>query len=152
MCSCCVSSFSCIVIVAIFTTLRPDVVRVARSVCTGQPSVLTSTPPAQLQASLPHAQPSATELAEMTRHANVIVTLLSDLARLSQPEAETPAARTSNSSTVSLPTPSADNAIVESRPPKRPWEDMENDKTATIEQSTSAEVSMRSLEFPYSFC
>lgn len=76
---------------------------------------------AQLQASLPEVQPSASELAEMSQRAIQVVRLLEEYRRLNFPEAE----RTKFENAAAAITSPDDH-----RPPKRPWEDMSQDGNA----------------------
>ncbi|KAL6301381.1 hypothetical protein BKA93DRAFT_738877 [Sparassis latifolia] len=69
---------------------------------------------AQLQSNIPNAQPSPPELQEMTHHASTVVRLLEDLRRLSELGEGMPK---ENAPPFSVPEE-------QSRPPKRPWEDM----------------------------
>lgn len=72
---------------------------------------------AQLQASLPHAQPSPAELADMSQRAHQVVRLLEEYRRLNLPENE----RAKMDSTTGA------TSTDDHRPPKRPWEDMSQD-------------------------
>ncbi|KAK7463377.1 hypothetical protein VKT23_006732 [Stygiomarasmius scandens] len=87
---------------------------------------------AQLNAALPYAQPSVTEIADMANKANEVVKLLEELRRLSMAEPER----------IKVDTPAVAAAVVASspddhRPPKRPWEDMSQDGQASTAQPES---------------
>ncbi|KAK0480087.1 hypothetical protein IW261DRAFT_1476042 [Armillaria novae-zelandiae] len=75
---------------------------------------------AQMQASIPHSQPSPAELADMQHRANYVVRLLEDLRRQMQPDSE----RVRTDSPVTVRSPD------DHRQPKRPWEDMSHDGAA----------------------
>jgi hypothetical protein len=79
-----------------------------------------SRPTAHLQASLPHVQPTAQELADMNRRAAEVVRLLEEYRQLAHPEFEREPAEPVNAS----------RSFEAARPPKRPWEDVAQDNVA----------------------
>ncbi|KAF8623659.1 hypothetical protein AX17_007358 [Amanita inopinata Kibby_2008] len=74
---------------------------------------------AQLQTAVPHAQPSAADLSEMSRLAIQVVQMLEDWKSSNVPETDRVKLDASTTPTF-VPTD-------DSRPPKRPWEDMSGD-------------------------
>lgn len=80
-----------------------------------------SFPIASLQQSMPHAQPTIAELEEMSRRAMAVVRLLSELRQSDSQD---------DNESITIQ-PSAQNTPEESRPPKRPWEDVSQDDGAT---------------------
>jgi hypothetical protein len=68
----------------------------------------------EVQATIPHVQPTAVELEEMNSRAVAVVRLLEEFRRMSIPEDERDKAEVSPS-------------MEDSRPPKRPWEDISQD-------------------------
>jgi hypothetical protein len=79
---------------------------------------------AQAQSSMPHTQPTAEELADMTRRAAEVVRRIEDYRRLYASESER---KSENAS-----------AIEDHRLPKRPWEDLSQDNRSGPEASSSA--------------
>ncbi|KAF5340873.1 hypothetical protein D9758_012151 [Tetrapyrgos nigripes] len=90
---------------------------------------------AQLTASLPYAQPSSTEIAEMANKANEVVRLLEELRRMNMPEAE----RVKQPEVSAVPVAAATTppSPDDHRPPKRPWEDMSQDGQAPTQTESS---------------
>ncbi|TFK40179.1 hypothetical protein BDQ12DRAFT_664683 [Crucibulum laeve] len=83
---------------------------------------------AQIQQSMPNIQPKPEELVEMSHRAAAVVRLLEDFRRANLPETERKmVAETAN----------ANASPEESRPPKRPWEDMSQDGGAGVIEPTS---------------
>lgn len=75
---------------------------------------------------MPHAQPPQDELAEMSQRAITVVRLLEEYRRMNLPEAER--AKLLNDPGRVSPD--------DSRPPKRPWEDMSQDGVTPLAESS----------------
>jgi len=80
---------------------------------------------AQLQHSLPHAQPSPGELEEMSQRALTVVRLLDDLRRMNMPEGVEQQQQQQQPAPVQM-----QESPDDPRPPKRPWEDISQDDGA----------------------
>ncbi|KAF9522317.1 hypothetical protein CPB83DRAFT_899754 [Crepidotus variabilis] len=77
---------------------------------------------ASLQQTMPHAQPPVAELEEMSRRALTVVRLLQEFRQITLPgDVPVPQAQTVSSQ----------NTPEESRPPKRPWEDVSQEEGAS---------------------
>lgn len=85
-------------------------------------------------------QPSPTELADMARHANQVVRLLEDLRRMSLPESER-GVKVDSSNNVG-----AVNSSDDHRPPKRPWEDMAQDRPNGADENSATTHEVRCLD------
>lgn len=88
---------------------------------------------AQIQQSNPNIQPTESELLEMSQRAMTVVRLLEELRRLNAPETEQSREAPSNAMQQSPDDP---------RPPKRPWEDIDDTTQPTSETNNFTEVGL----------
>jgi hypothetical protein len=91
---------------------------------------------AQIQQSNPNIQPTESELLEMSQRAMTVVRLLEELRRLNAPEGEQSREAPSNAMQQSPDDP---------RPPKRPWEDIDDTTQPTSETNNFTEVGLESI-------